>query len=76
VAKRCGLKMIKDKLRQKRLQWSCEKGSGGRSVEISGRNGSVGEKESRKTKENWKYIVKRELELIGVDERVALDGGR
>jgi len=33
--------------------WSCEKGNGGRSDEISGRNGSVWEKESRKTKENF-----------------------
>jgi len=53
VAKRCGLKIIQDKLRQKvTMVWSCEKGNGERSVEISGRNGSIGEKESRKTKEN------------------------
>jgi len=47
VATRCGLKMIlNDKLRQKRLQWfgHYEKGNGGRSVEISGRNGSIGER--------------------------------
>jgi len=52
VAKICGLKMIQDKLRQQRLQRSCEKGNRGRSAEISGRNGSIREKESRKTKEN------------------------
>jgi len=34
------------------MVWSCEKGNGWRSVEISERNGSVREKESRKTKEN------------------------
>jgi len=34
------------------MVWSCKKGNGGRSVEISERNGSVGEKESRKTNEN------------------------
>jgi len=34
------------------MVWSCQKGNGGSSVEISGRNGSIGEKESRKTKEN------------------------
>jgi len=33
------------------MVWSCDKGNGGRSVVISGRNGSIGEKESRKTKE-------------------------
>jgi len=39
--------MVQDNLRQKRLQWfwSCENGNGGRSVEISGRNRSIGEKE-------------------------------
>jgi len=53
VAKICGLKMIQDKFRQKvTMVWSYEKGNGGRSVEISGRNGSIREKESRKTKEN------------------------
>jgi len=32
------------------MVWSCEKGNGGRSVEISGKNGRIREKESRKTK--------------------------
>jgi len=58
------------------MVWSCEKGNGGRSVEISGRNGSIGIKESRKTKENLEDIVKRDLELIVVEESVALDRGR
>jgi len=31
---------------------SCEKRKGGKSVEISGRNESIGEKESKKTKKN------------------------
>jgi len=34
------------------MVWSCEKANGGRSIEISGRNGSFREKKSRKTKEN------------------------
>jgi len=34
------------------MVWSYGKGNGGRSVEISEGNGSIGEKESRKTKEN------------------------
>jgi len=34
------------------MVWSCEKGNGGRSVEISVRNGSIRKKKSRKTKEN------------------------
>jgi len=61
MAKRCGLKMIQDKLRQKRLQWfghvKRETEYHGRSVQISGRNGkngSISEKESSKTKENLK----------------------
>jgi len=80
VAERCGLKMIPVKLRQKRLQWfghvRRETENGGRSVENSGRNESIGEEESRKSTENLKDIVKRDLKLIGVDECVALDRGR
>jgi len=53
--------------------WSCEKGNGGRSVDISGRNKSIREKESRKT---WKEFVKRDLELIAVDDSMVLDRGR
>jgi len=34
------------------MVWSCEKGNGGKRVAISGRSGSIGEKESMKTKEN------------------------
>jgi len=34
------------------MVWSREQGNGGWSVEISGRNGSYGEKKRRKTKEN------------------------
>jgi len=45
--------MIRDKLTEKvTMVWSCEKGNGGRSVEISGGNGSIGERGRRKTKEN------------------------
>jgi len=45
VAKRCGSKMIQDKLRQKRLHrfgHVRRETEGGRSVEISVRNGSIG----------------------------------
>jgi len=40
------------------MVWTCENGNGGRSVEISGRNGSIREKESRKTKENLERYSK------------------
>jgi len=78
VAKRCGLKMIPDKLRQKRLQWFSHVRSeteGGvlrlvEEMEVRGKR-TVGR--PRKT---WKDIVKRDLELIGVDESVAMDRGR
>jgi len=39
------------------MVWSCEKGNGGRSVEISGKNGSIGGKESRKIKENFEIYI-------------------
>jgi len=49
VAKRCGLKMIQDKLRQKRLQWF---GHVRRETEGGVLRLVIGDKESRKTKEN------------------------
>jgi len=51
VAKRCCLKMIQYNFstQEVAMVWSCEKVNGGRNVEISGGNGSIGEKESRKT---------------------------
>jgi len=55
------------------MVWSCEKGNGGRSVEISA---SIGEYESRKTRKTRKDIVKRDFELIVAYESVALDRGR
>jgi len=56
------------------MVWSCEKGNGVRRVEIGGRNGCFGGKGNlRKT---WKDIVKRDLELLVVDENVALDRRR
>jgi len=75
VAETCGLKRIQDKLRQKRLQWfgqvrnELEEGVLRLVVdmEVSGKR-KVGR--PRKT---WKYTVKRDLEIIGMDESVALD---
>jgi len=57
------------------MVWSCEKGNRGRSVEISGRNESIGEKEIGRPRKARKDIVKRDLELIGMAESVALDRG-
>jgi len=78
VAKRCSFKMIQDKLRQKRLQWFGhvrKETEGGvfrlvEEMEVSGKR-NVG-----RPWKTWKDIVKRDLELIGVDESVALDRGR
>jgi len=57
------------------MVWSGKNGNGERSVEITGINGSIREKESRKPKENLEDLVKRDLDLIGVDESMALDQG-
>jgi len=55
--------------------WSCKKGNGGSSVKITWRNGSVaGKIGSGMT--TWKDIVKVDLELLGVDENLALDRTR
>jgi len=40
---------------------------------MSGRNGSIGERKVGRPRKTWKDIKKRDLELIGVDESVALD---
>jgi len=58
------------------MVWSCEKGNGGKSVEISGGNGSIGKRGSRKTKENLERYSEEGFELIGVEESVALDKGK
>jgi len=47
------------------MVWSCEMGNGGMSVEISGRNGSIGEKESSNTKENLKRYSEEGLRTNG-----------
>jgi len=75
VAKICGLKMIQYKLRQKRLQWFGHvrretEGEVLRQVEemeVSGKR-KVG-----RPRRTWKDIAMRDLELLGVDENVALD---
>jgi len=38
------------------MVWPCEKGNGRKGVKISGRNGSIKDKESRKTKENLERL--------------------
>jgi len=82
------------------MVWSCEKGKGGWSVEISGRNGRLqwfghvrrekevgvlrlveemdvsGKRKVGKPRKTRKDIVKRDLELLGVEENVALDQRR
>jgi len=76
VAKRCGLKMIQDKLRHIRLQWfgHVRRETEGGVLEMSGRNGSVGgKKKAGRPRKTWKDIMKRDLKLLGVDENVALD---
>jgi len=49
------------------MVWSCEKGNGGRNVEISGRKVSVGEKESSKTKENQGEINENDDDEVSFD---------
>jgi len=78
VAKRCDLKMTQHKLRQKRLQWFGHvrrETEGGvlrlvEDMEVSGKW------KVQRPKKTWKDIVKRDFELIAVDESVALDRGR
>jgi len=58
------------------MVWLCENGNGGMSVEISERNGNIRKRKVGRPGKTWKDIVKRDLELIGVDESMLLDRGR
>jgi len=76
--KRCGLKMIRNKLRQKRLQWfghvrrETERGL----LSLVEKMEVLEKRKVGRPWKTWKDIVKRDLELIGVKECVALDQGR
>jgi len=78
VAKRCGLKMIQDKLRQKRVQWfgHVRRETEGVVLRLVGELEVSGKGEVGRPRKTWKDLVKRDLELIGVDESVALNRGR
>jgi len=75
MAKRCDLKMIQDKLRQKRLPWfgHVRRETEGGVLRLVEEMEVSEKKESRKIKENLERYKMRDLELIGVDESVALD---
>jgi len=78
---RCGLKMIQDKLRQRRLQWFGHVAHVRRETErgvlrLVEEMEVLGKRKVGRPRETWKDIVKRDWELIGVYESVALDRGR
>jgi len=77
-AKRCGLKMIQDKLRQKRLQWfgHVRRETEGGVLRLAEEMEVSGKRKVERPRNTWKDIVKRDLELLGVDECVALDQER
>jgi len=58
------------------MVWSCEKGNGGRSAEINGGNGSIGEKGSSETKENLEINSEEGLGTNSSVRELALDRGR
>jgi len=78
VAKRCGLKMIQDKLRQKRLQWfsHVRREMEGRMLRLVEEMVVLWKGKVGRPRTTWKDIVKRNLELLGVDENMALDRRR
>jgi len=78
VAKRCSLKMIQNELRQKRLQWCghVRREKEGGVLRLVEEMEVLGKRKVRRPRKTWKDIVKRDLELIGVEESEALDRGR
>jgi len=72
------LKMIQDKLRQKRLQWNgnVRREAEGGVLRLAEKMEVSGKRKVGRPRKNWKDIVKRDLELTGVDESVAFDQRR
>jgi len=78
VAKRCGLKEIQVKLRQKRLQWfgDVRRETEGGVLRLVEEMAVSGKRKVRRPRKTWEDIVNGNLELLGVDKSVALDQGR
>jgi hypothetical protein len=49
------------------MVWSCDKGSGGRSVEIGGGNEVPGKRKVGRPRKTGKGTMKRDLEVMGVN---------
>jgi len=64
MAKRCGLKMIQDKLRQKRLQWfgDVRRETEGGVLRLVEEMEESGKRKVGRPRKTWKDIVKRDLE--------------
>jgi len=75
VAKICGLKMIQDKMRQRRLQWFCEvrKEMEEGVLRLVEEMEVMGKRKVGRPRKTWRDIIKSDLELMEVDERVAMD---
>jgi len=55
------------------MVWSCEKRNAEGVLRLVEEMEVLGKREAGRPRKTWKYIVKRDLALIGVEESVALD---
>ena len=75
VAKRCGLKEIQEKIRQRRLQWygHVRREEEGGVLRLVEEMEVPGQRKVGRPKKTWKEAVQQNLKVLGVDEKIALD---
>ena len=74
MAKRCGLKEIQDKMRQRRLQWfgHVRREEGG-VLRVVDKMEVQGKRKIGRPNKTWNDTVQQDLKVLGVDENMALD---
>ena len=54
------------------MVWMCGKKGGGRSFKVDRWHGSAGKRNAGRPKKSWGATVKKEMDMLGVDERMTI----
>ena len=78
IAKRCGVKEIETKIRQRRLQWfgHVRREAEGGVLRLVEEMEVPGKRKVGRPRKTWRDTVKQDLEILRVDENMALDRSR
>ena len=78
IAKRCGVKEIETKIRQRRLQWfgHVRREAEGGVLRLVDELEVPGKRKVGRPRKTWRDTVKQDLEILRVDENMALDRSR